>query len=153
LPCSTCCQKKSIESDPLKHTRLQFTTRILQFGNLGFSNDELYSTFVVLLIAKSKTMFKLVLILVLGLLSYNTDTTSTEPETEDLHEWAYWNAFSETFNETADYWKAESAAMEAERIAEDRTGIAEFLKDITEKENGLDPEQKPKNPSTLDETR
>ena len=80
-------------------------------------------------------MYKVVLIFALGLLSYNNlDITNVEPETEALQEWAYWNAFSQTFNETADYWKAESAALEAEKIAEDRTEIEEFLKRIEEKE-------------------
>jgi len=74
-------------------------------------------------------MYKVVLIFVLGLLSYNNvNTTNAEPETEQLHEWAYWNAFSKTFNETADYWKAESAALEAEKLSKDRTNIEAFLK-------------------------
>jgi hypothetical protein len=84
-------------------------------------------------------MYKVVLIFALGLLSYSNVTSPTiEPETEALHEWAYWNAFSKTFNETSDYWKAESAALEAEKLAEDSTGIAEFLEDIKEKEEAKD---------------
>ena len=82
-------------------------------------------------------MYKVVLILTLGLLSFNNVTSTSpelEPETEELREWVYWNAFSNTFNETADYWEAESAALEAERVAEERTDIEEFLHDVNLKE-------------------
>jgi hypothetical protein len=81
-------------------------------------------------------MYKIVLIFALGLISHfnvNTDN-KIEPEALELREWVYWNAFSNTFNETADYWKAESAALEAEKIAEERTNIDEFLKEIDRKE-------------------
>jgi len=81
-------------------------------------------------------MYKIVLIFALGLITqYNvTSDKNVEPEALELREWAYWNAFSSTFNETADYWKAESAALEAEKIAEERTNIDQFLKEIEKKE-------------------
>jgi hypothetical protein len=82
-------------------------------------------------------MYKIVLIFALGLISqFNVDNAknNVEPEALELQEWAYWDAFSNTFNETADYWKAESAGLEAEKIAEERTNIDEFLKDIDKKE-------------------
>lgn len=59
---------------------------------------------------------------------------NVEPEVADLKEWVYWDAFSNTFNETGDYWKAESAALEAERVAEERTEIDEFLMEVKHKE-------------------
>lgn len=82
-------------------------------------------------------MYKIVLIFALGLIShFNVTTTENhvEPEALELQEWAYWDAFSNTFNETADYWQAESAALEAEKIAEERTNIDQFLKKIQKKE-------------------
>ena len=80
-------------------------------------------------------MYKVVLIFALGLLSYNKTTpTNPESETNEIHQWVYWDAFSNTFNETADYWEAESAALEAEKLAEDRTDIKEFLENIEQKE-------------------
>jgi hypothetical protein len=81
-------------------------------------------------------MFKLVLIFAIGVMSHNQveAKVNVEPETKDLKEWVYWNAFSKTFNETADFWKAESAALEAEKLAEERTNVEQFLKDIQKKE-------------------
>lgn len=82
-------------------------------------------------------MYKIVLIFAVGLISqFNVTTTekNVEPEALELSEWAYWDAFSNTFNETADYWKAESAGLEAEKIAEERTNIDQFLKDVKKKE-------------------
>lgn len=81
-------------------------------------------------------MFKLVLIFAIGAMSYNQveAKVNVEPETQDLKEWVYWDAFSNTFNETADFWKAESAALEAQRMAEERTDIDKFLMDVKHKE-------------------
>ena len=76
-------------------------------------------------------MYKVVLILALGLFSYDNPTsTDIQPETQELCNWVYWDAFSHTFNKTANYWKAESAALEAEKLADSRTGTEEFLKAI-----------------------
>lgn len=75
-------------------------------------------------------MYKLVLILILAVISYsNTDAMPKEKplEKEQVCQWEYWNAFSITFNETANYWAAESAALEAEHIANERTGVEEWL--------------------------
>ena len=86
-------------------------------------------------------MYKIVLIFAIGLISQINVTTTenhVEPEALELHEWAYWDAFSNTFNETADYWKAESAALEAEKIAEERTDIEQFLNEIEKKEEAVD---------------
>jgi len=86
-------------------------------------------------------MYKIVLIFAIGLITqFNATTTekNVEPEALELKEWAYWDAFSNTFNETADYWKAESAALEAEKIADERTNIEQFLKDIKKKEEAED---------------
>ena len=80
-------------------------------------------------------MYKVILIFAFGLLSYNNEPlSSVVPESEEVHEWEYWNAFSNTFNETADYWEAESAALEAERVAEERIDVEEFLRDVQLKE-------------------
>ena len=80
-------------------------------------------------------MYKLVLIFALGLISYyNVNTDNSEIESKELKEWVYWDAFSNKFNETADYWQAESAALEAEKIATERTDIEDFLKEIERKE-------------------
>ena len=82
-------------------------------------------------------MYKLVLIFALGLISHNNVTNNNvnvEPETAELREWAYWDAFSNTFNETADYWEAESAALEAEKVASERTDIDVFLKEVKKRE-------------------
>ena len=80
-------------------------------------------------------MYKVILIFALGLLSYNTEIEpNLEPEAKELREWEYWNAFSNTFNETADYWEAESAALEAERLAEERTDVEDFLCEVQIKE-------------------
>lgn len=77
-------------------------------------------------------MYKLILLFVILFVS-NTDVnanTEVKPsEKEDLCQFEYWNAFSQTFNKTADYWEAESAALEAEDKAENRTGIEEWLKE------------------------
>ena len=80
-------------------------------------------------------MYKLVLIFALALISQNAVTSdNVEPDTAELKEWVYWDAFSQTFNETADYWKAESAALEAQEFADDRTDVDQFLREIEEKE-------------------
>ena len=82
-------------------------------------------------------MYKAVLLFILSLLSTSTETTTTpnhDSETKELREWVYWDAFSNTFNDTADYWKAESAALEAEMIAENRTGVEKFLEEVKKKE-------------------
>lgn len=60
-------------------------------------------------------MYKIILIFAIGVLTQNEILSKTsKTESEELQEWVYWNAFSQTFNETADYWKAESAALKAE---------------------------------------
>ena len=75
-------------------------------------------------------MYKLVLIFIIALTSYNnTDAMPKEKplEKEEICQWEYWNAFSKTFNKTSDYWASESAALEAEEIAEQRTGVEEWM--------------------------
>jgi len=80
-------------------------------------------------------MYKLVLILVLSALTqseaFSNHNTS---EAEELQDWVYWNAFSETFNQTADFWKSESAALEAESKAKDIVESEEWLSKIEQKE-------------------
>lgn len=80
-------------------------------------------------------MYKLVLIFAISLMTQNEILPNTvDSETEELCEWVYWDAFSQTFNETSDFWKAESAALEAESIAKDRTEVEEWLDEIEKKE-------------------
>jgi hypothetical protein len=54
-------------------------------------------------------------------------SSSTENQAEEIREYVYWDAFSSVFNKTADYWKAESAALEAESIAASKTGVDTWL--------------------------
>jgi hypothetical protein len=75
-------------------------------------------------------MGKLVLLFILANLAQNhLNFENTSNQAEEVREFAYWNTFSETFEKTADFWEAESAALEAESIAEDRTGVEEWLAD------------------------
>ncbi len=86
-------------------------------------------------------MYKLVLILIVLFTSQNNlnANSSHEPsETDELCQWEYWNAFSESFNKTADFWEAESAALEAEELAEDRTEVEEWLKKHKQKNHTQD---------------
>ena len=79
-------------------------------------------------------MYKLVLILLFAVVSFNnTDAMPKEKtlEKEEICQWEYWNAFSNTFNKTADFWASESAALEAEEIAEERTGVEEWLEEYS----------------------
>lgn len=79
-------------------------------------------------------MGKLVLFFVLATLTQNEmRSNSAENQTEKLREYVYWDAFSEVFNKTADYWKAESAALEAESIAEGKTGVDTWLEENSDK--------------------
>jgi hypothetical protein len=82
-------------------------------------------------------MYKLVLIFIVALLSYNnSDAMAKEKplEKEEICQWEYWNAFSKTFNKTSDFWASESAALEAEETAEQRTGVEEWLDEYAPKE-------------------
>ncbi len=80
-------------------------------------------------------MIKIALIFALGVLPFNNvNIEHPKTETKNLSEWVYWDAFSNTFNETADYWQAESAALEAQNLAEERTDIDEFLATVKKKE-------------------
>jgi hypothetical protein len=81
-------------------------------------------------------MYKLVLIIIFAVVSYyDTDAMPKEKplEKEEICQWEYWNAFSKTFNKTADFWASESAALEAEEMAEERTGIEEWLEEFAPK--------------------
>ena len=73
-------------------------------------------------------MEKLIILFLIANLSQN-QINSNEAENQDkaVQEFVYWDTFSKTFDKTADYWKAESEALEAESISEDRTGIEEWL--------------------------
>jgi len=83
---------------------------------------------------KPEIMYKLILILIITLLSnYQLDAKSTPAEIENKEEivkWEYWNAFSEEFNKTADFWEAESAALEAEDTAKERLYVDKWLKEF-----------------------
>ena len=77
-------------------------------------------------------MYKLILILIVLFASHtniNANSSEKPSESEELCEWEYWNAFSQTFNKTDNYWEAESAALEAEEEAKNRTGVKEWLKE------------------------
>ncbi|MBS3738076.1 hypothetical protein [Mesohalobacter halotolerans] len=76
-------------------------------------------------------MYNIILIFAIGVMSQNEILSNTnDTETKDLKEWVYWNAFSQTFNKTADYWQAESAALEAEDNASDVVEAEEWLAEI-----------------------
>jgi hypothetical protein len=72
-------------------------------------------------------MGKLILLFILANLTQNQLNSETKDDQEEVKSFAYWNTFSETFEKTADFWQAESAALEAEEIAEERTGVEEWL--------------------------
>jgi hypothetical protein len=73
-------------------------------------------------------MGKLVLLFILANMAQNQMSSDVNiNQAEEVREYAYWDNFSETFEKTADFWKAESAALEAESIASDRTGLDEWL--------------------------
>ncbi|RRO22136.1 hypothetical protein [Flavobacteriaceae bacterium 14752] len=82
-------------------------------------------------------MYKLVLIFAFSVVITQNEILSdnVKTETEELQEWVYWNAFSKTFNETADFWKAESAALEAESKANEIVEAEEWLAKIENKES------------------
>ncbi|NBC56743.1 MAG: hypothetical protein GVY05_00425 [Bacteroidetes bacterium] len=76
-------------------------------------------------------MYNIILIFAIGVMTQNEILSNTnDTETKDLKEWVYWNAFSQTFNKTADYWQAESAALEAEDKASDVVEAEEWLAEI-----------------------
>ena len=79
-------------------------------------------------------MYNIILIFAIGVLTQNEvlSNTNNDCESKDLKEWVYWNAFSQTFNKTADYWKAESAALEAEDKANETIETEEWLAEIEE---------------------
>lgn len=84
-------------------------------------------------------MYKLVLLFVILFATQNDVNANTkenpkEKENEELCDWEYWNAFSQTFNQTADYKEAESAALEAKSEAKDKTGLEEWLKENSPEE-------------------
>ncbi len=80
-------------------------------------------------------MGKLVLLFILANLAQNhLSFENTNDQAEEVREFEYWDTFSETFEKTADYWEAESSALEAESIAKDRTGIEEWM---TENKNNI----------------
>lgn len=73
-------------------------------------------------------MGKLVLFFLLASLTQSEMRSNcANDQAEEVREFVYWNAFSEAYNVTADFWAAESAALEAESIAEDRTDIENWL--------------------------
>lgn len=75
-------------------------------------------------------MGKLIIFFLLVSLTQNEIISSkVNPQIDDVAKYEYWSTFSETFDKTADFWKAESKALEAESIAEDRTGVKEWLVD------------------------
>jgi hypothetical protein len=75
-------------------------------------------------------MEKLVLFFVLASLGFSEMRSNiVENQAEEVREFAYWEAFSQVFNKTADYWKAESAALSAESIATNRTGVESWLEE------------------------
>jgi len=79
-------------------------------------------------------MGKLVLLFVLASLTQSEmKLNSAENQSEEVREYVYWNTFSKVFNKTADYWKAESAALEAESIAAGKTGVDSWLKENSNK--------------------
>lgn len=66
----------------------------------------------------------------------NIDAKNIEGDkTEDVLEWVYWNTFSETFIETSDVLKAESAALDAEDKAEEVVNAEEWLAEIQSSES------------------
>ena len=76
-------------------------------------------------------MGKLVLFFVLISLTHSEMRSNIvkNQQAEEVKEFAYWDAFSQVFIKTADYWEAESAALEAESIAESRTGVDTWLEE------------------------
>lgn len=73
-------------------------------------------------------MGKLIIFFLLVSLTQNEIISNkANAETDEVSTYEYWSTFSETFEETADYWQAESAALEAESIAEDRINVKEWL--------------------------
>lgn len=82
-------------------------------------------------------MEKLVLFITLLLLTQQNIVASNieESQEEDVLEWVYWNTFSETFIETSDVLKAESAALDAEDRAEEVVNAEEWLAEINSQES------------------
>jgi hypothetical protein len=75
-------------------------------------------------------MGKLVIFYLLVSLAQNEIVSNqAKAQTDDVSTYEYWSTFSETFEKTADYWEAESAALEAESKATDRTNVKEWLED------------------------
>jgi hypothetical protein len=82
-------------------------------------------------------MYKLVLILIVLFATHTNINANPSEKPSDINEisqWEYWNAFSQNFNKTGNYWEAESAALEAEETAENRTGLQEWL-ELNKEEN------------------
>jgi len=76
-------------------------------------------------------MGKLVIFFLLVNLAQNeANTTKNTDQVNDLKEYVYWNTFSKIYEKTANFWQAESEALEAESIADDRTGIEEWLAEV-----------------------
>lgn len=79
-------------------------------------------------------MGKLVILFVLmNLIHTEINSNKDKTQAQEVREYEYLTTFSETYSETADYWKAESAGLEAESKAKDRTNIKEWL--LENKEN------------------
>jgi hypothetical protein len=73
-------------------------------------------------------MGKLVLFFVLASFTHSeVKPNVVSDQAEEVREFVYWDAFSKVFNQTADFWKAESAALEAESIATSKTGVDSWL--------------------------
>jgi len=75
----------------------------------------------------------------------NSEKDESNSKKDEVSTYEYWSTFSETFEETADYSEAESAALEAESIAKDRTNLKEWLAE--NKDNLSQVESKTSNPN------
>jgi len=83
-------------------------------------------------------MGKLVLFIVLASLTQSEMRPNiVDNQAEEVREYVYWDAFSKVFNQTADYWKAESAALEAESIAKSQTGVDSWLEENSNNLKGV----------------
>ena len=84
-------------------------------------------------------MGKLVLfIALLTITQQSINANNVEKESEDILEWVYWNTFSETFIETYDVLKAESAALKAEDESDDILNVEKWLAEIEIQESVSD---------------
>lgn len=88
-------------------------------------------------------MGKLVLFFVLASLTQSEMKSNTvKSQAEEVREYVYWDAFSKVFNKTADFWKAESAALEAESIAINKTDVDNWLEDNSDNFKEIEIENK-----------